>query len=246
MKRNHFALGVAFSAWMIGSVCQLGRAQNVIRPGEKAEIAETSADDADQRAKELSVSALAEITQIDKLPRFLIRAHAGTRIHKILANATDNRLENLLVALDEPVVEADWKRYETSFAWDEKHFLSELQFRNANESGRFSRWGTRQLAGNRSQSGDRPINHVLRADAAAMWKDEQLSNPNYLKATLHQFWWGDTSHRNQSFSAVLRRTRLIVCWEPLNSMASCAISWNLASGVRDCGSARGRAEYAAT
>ena len=101
---------------MIGSVCQHGWAQNVIRPGEKAEIAETSANDADQRAKELAVGALAETTQVDKLPRFLIRAHAGTRIFKVMANATDNRLENLLNALDEPVVEADWWRYEASIS----------------------------------------------------------------------------------------------------------------------------------
>src|SRR5204862_4329613 len=102
MKRNHFALGVAFSAWMIGSVFQHGWAQNVIRPGEKAEIAETSANDADQRAKELAVGALAETTQVDKLPRFLIRAHAGTRIFKVMANANENWLEHVRHDMEEP------------------------------------------------------------------------------------------------------------------------------------------------
>src|SRR5437899_6766357 len=108
MKRNHSALGIALSAWVIASVCQDAWAQNVAQPSDGSEVAQTSANDADQKAKELAVGALADITQIDKLPRFLIRAHAGTRTHKILANATDNRLENLLNALDEPVVEADW------------------------------------------------------------------------------------------------------------------------------------------
>jgi hypothetical protein len=100
MKRRYFAIGV----WMVASICQPGWAQNVIRPGENSDIAEKSANDADQRAKELAVGALAETTRIDKLPRFFIRAHSGTRIHKVMANATDNRLENLE---SEPILQSN-------------------------------------------------------------------------------------------------------------------------------------------
>ena len=50
--------------------------------------------------------------------------------------------------------------------------------------------------------GEQPPFHVFRGNAREMWKDNQLSNPNYLLATTHKFWWGDNSYRHQCFSSI--------------------------------------------
>src|SRR5436190_5269912 len=167
MDRSRFAFGMTASVLTIASVCQPGAAQNIIRPSDALEVAEESGSDADQRAKELAVGALAKTLQIDKLPRFFIRARAGTHTFKRMADATDNRLENLLPAVDKPVVEEDWGRYESTFAWDEKHFLSELLLSGlhapdqaegkalkGNSRSRYSSGGTWQLGAERSQQDD--------------------------------------------------------------------------------------------
>ena len=56
-------------------------------------------------------------------------------------------------------------------------------------------WGTRELAGETNGRGD-AVSHVLRRDAAAMWKGDSSTFPNYILATRHVFWWGDNGdHR---------------------------------------------------
>lgn len=181
---------------------------------DKAIIAD-DASDGSMSAQERAIDLHRRAAQIDKLPRFFIHAKAGTRTFKPMANPSDDPLKNLIRSLDEPVVEEQWYRYEKTFAWDRDRFIDELyapraygpdqpqsQDPGGNPSSWNTRWGTRNLGGWRSQLGDQQRSHVLRASAAKMWKDNTVSNPNYLLATTHQFWFGDNSQIRQSFSAI--------------------------------------------
>ena len=166
-------------------------------------------------AKELAIELHRSASQIDTLPNFYIRANAGTRTFKSMANPSPKPLENLIRALDEPVVEEDWFRYEKTFAWDSRRFIDktygafafgpdqpEAKSQSANPPSWHTRWGTANIGGERSQIGEKPPFHVLRASANEMWKDNTVSNPNYLLATTHKFWWGDNSYRHQCFSSI--------------------------------------------
>jgi thiol-disulfide isomerase/thioredoxin len=213
MDRTRVAFGLIATLLVAAAVSESVTAQTSVTAASAAAAA--SDINKGPQASELATEALLKTTEIDQLSRFYIRARAGTRTFKKMANAAANPLENLQRALDEPVVAADWWRYEATFAWDEDHYLTELQAPRAhapdqsesknpadNPSSRHSRWGTRQLGAARGQTGDKPASYVLRADALSMWKDEIVSNPNYLLLTPHRFWWGDTGRRNQSFSAI--------------------------------------------
>jgi len=165
-------------------------------------------------AKELALQAHAKAAAIDKLSRFYIRAYYGAQEKTVITDPSKGPLETLKRALDEPVVEKDWYRSDSTFAWDEKHFLigdrelspADRRHTKAPASVQgfaFCQWGRPDLAGERYEHADRPAYHVLRGSAAAMWKDVRLSYPNYVMATRHVFWWGINSHDNQYFSGSL-------------------------------------------
>jgi RNA polymerase sigma factor (sigma-70 family) len=166
-------------------------------------------------AQNLAVDLHRRAAQIDKLPRFFIHAKAGTRTFKPMANPSDDPLKNLIRSLDEPIVEEEWYRYEKTFAWDRDRYIDEFHAPRAygsdqpearapagNPGSWNTRWGTRDLGGWRSQLGDQQPKHVLRASPNEMWKDNTVSNPNYLLATTHKFWFGDNSNVRQNFSAI--------------------------------------------
>lgn len=166
-------------------------------------------------AEETAVQLHNAAAQIDTLPNFYIRANAGTRTFQPVAKSLPQPLDNLKRALDEPVVEKDWYRYEKTFAWDSQRFIDqsyapwaygpdqpESKSPSGNPPSWYTRWGTAEIGGERSQMGERNPFHVLRASANEMWKDNTVSNPNYLLATTHKFWWGDNSYTHQCFSSI--------------------------------------------
>jgi len=188
--------------------------QTSLAADRNAEDNSSDRNSSSARAKELALRAHARAAAIDRLPRFYIRAHAGTQTDMLLKNPSGSLLENLKRALDEPVVEKDWFRYLPTFAWDEEHFLIGSQVPDGADQatddalagiprrGNY-RWGTRKLSGEWRRLLNEPATHVLRGRAAAMWKDVHLSDPNYVLATRHEFWWGDNSHHNQHFAGSL-------------------------------------------
>ena len=163
-------------------------------------------------ATELALRAHAQAAAIDKLPRFYLRAQGSTGGDYVVKSGTDDPLENLIRALDPDVPDAEWYQYEQVFAWDEEHFVvgspatassapdqPDSPVADGHPGFRFVNWGMRDLSGERGQGSEKP-RHVLRANAAAMWKDIHLSDPNYLLATWHEFWWGDNNaNHNQHF-----------------------------------------------
>lgn len=174
----------------------------------------------DSRARELALRAHAQAAAIDRLSRLYLRAHGRTETEYLVESPSEDPLKNLIRALDPAVPDEDWFRYEELFAWDEKHFVighpadpaaapDRPESWNADGTTPFRhvRWGRRDLSGSRSRGDDGSARHVLRANAAEMWKTLQLTSPNYLLATSHEFWWGDNGHQNQHFSngAVPRR-----------------------------------------
>lgn len=168
---------------------------------------------ADERAKQLAVAAHAKAAAIDNLPRLLIRGHGKTKSDHIIAEPDEDPLKNLVRALDPEVPEDQWYRYESLFAWDEEHFLDGRPIaKTVNPEHRDSWhpahsspfrtawWGTRELSGQRSSSPSGSATHVIRADAAAIWRDRLLpAYPNYMQATRHEFWWGDNGSHDQHF-----------------------------------------------
>ena len=146
---------------------------------------------------------------------FYIRAKSGTRDFKSIANESPQILENLVNALDEPVIEEDWYRFERTFAWDPHRFVDEIyapfayaqdqpesKDPSGNPPSRSTTWGASNAGGERYQLGKEPPYLVLRNSASEMWKDHILSDPNYLLATTHKFWWGDNSYRHQCFNSI--------------------------------------------
>lgn len=161
------------------------------------------------QAQALAIRLHREAAKIDQLPRFLITARAGTLSFKPLPDSPAEPLACLLTALDATTDDPDWFHYEKRFGWDESAFIDQL-LRGGPDGQedepawpRSTRWGTRELGGARHRSGrDGPDTVVIRKDAAAMWRDNTVSNPNYLLATKHDFWFGDNDYIHQNFSSI--------------------------------------------
>ncbi len=131
---------------------------------------------------------------IDTLPKFYWASNNATLGTFHLENPSDDSLENLVRSLDADDGGAKWFTYSAQFGWDEDHFIQATGGGPAEEVAQF-RWGTRGMAAERNGRGDN-VSHVVRRDAATMWKDNYLTFPNYILATRHVFWWGDNGdHR---------------------------------------------------
>ena len=170
-------------------------------------------------ANQLAVRLHQQAARIDSLPMFYIRAKAGTETSNVkpisdvmisfefrgpvkhVANESPLILKNLVNALDEPVIEEDWYRYESTFAWDPKRFVDESYTPSGNPPFRSTTWGAANAGGHRSQTGEEPPYLVLRKSASEIWKDHGLDS-NYLLATTHKFWWGDNNFPRHCFSSI--------------------------------------------
>lgn len=166
----------------------------------------------DPAAQQLAVSVHAQASSIDSLPRFSIYGAAGTRTFQAIVNPSDDPLINLKRGIDEPKNTDDWFHYRTTFAWDSDGFVTMTHMprdtvdkRIAHDSEgayRLStvRWGTKSGAAQFNQGPDASRWHVLHSDINSAWKKVIFSNPNYILATRHKFWWGRNDGHNQSFS----------------------------------------------
>ncbi len=156
--------------------------------------------DGESSAKRLALQAHEKAAAIDRLPRFYIRGHGATVAELTLEEPADDPLENLFQALAKSIADDDWYRYVDLFAWDEEHFVvgttdSESprpDFATGKLPPGAFKWGTRQLSGETLRRRG-PPRHVLRGSAAVMWDAVLLSNPNYMIATRHEYWWGNNS-----------------------------------------------------
>ncbi|PQO47111.1 TlpA family protein disulfide reductase [Blastopirellula marina] len=167
-----------------------------------------------ESAKEKALAVHAKATAIDQLPSFSIYGTTGTRSSQPLENPAQDPLTNLKRALDEPTEPSDWFRYRTTFAWDDEGFVTmthmpregiDKSVDHESEDAYLpstTRWGTKGAAGSTHHDDDGVRQHVIQANMGAAWGNVQLSNPNFLLASRHSFWWGSNLSHNQSFSPV--------------------------------------------
>jgi beta-lactamase regulating signal transducer with metallopeptidase domain/thiol-disulfide isomerase/thioredoxin len=149
-------------------------------------------------ATKLARDTHANAAAIDRLPRFYWASDNGTLGTFVLSDPSMDSLDNLIRSLDAPDGGAKWFQYHAQFGWDENHYIESTGGTPTDEVSQFY-WGTRELAGEKNGRGD-AVRHVLRRDAAAMWKDHYLTFPNYILATRHVFWWGDNGDNRKILS----------------------------------------------
>lgn len=167
-------------------------------PVEPSQAADVKLD-ADSHARKIALAAHRKAAAIDTLPRFCIRSDITNRFDNFLPSATDDGVENLKSAFTADVSAGQSWRYFSTFAWDEQRWLKGSQpwglvkgnqtLASLTQTGSVS-WATKEIAVERGSRPGKTARCILLAGSAAMWPHHQLSDPNYLLISRHQFRWG--------------------------------------------------------
>lgn len=144
-------------------------------------------------AARLGMAAHAQATAIDQLPRFNYRTRHRHGVVDSL-RAVEASADKLAQGLAAPVRDADWFGwYGTTFAWDEKRALWELDPRTAdlNIDARF--WTATEGWNGHANKARTSVQFVRQAGPAQVWERLRLFDYGYLRLSPHRYWWGSST-----------------------------------------------------